>query len=152
MYYILFLTLLGNILFQDGCRAREKTTLLFQKSVCISTCCDNWCGNFRFWWGFFVFRFAFCFCFCFLFFGLFLFFVFCFCFLFFGLFLFFVFVFCFLVCFCCFSLLFYSNLVRTNNIHQVRSRSKGWKAKIIIKKVGTSKPKGLHRTAKVITA
>jgi hypothetical protein len=48
MYYILFLTLLGNILFQDGCRAREKTTLLFQKSVCISACCDNCCWNFRF--------------------------------------------------------------------------------------------------------
>lgn len=46
-------------------------------------------------------------------------------------------LFCFILfCFCCFSL------------HSILF-SKGWKAKIIIKKVGASKPKGLNRMAKI---
>jgi len=74
MYYILFLTLLGNILFQDGCRAREKTTLLFQTAFLHVVIIGVGTSGFG---GFFL-----CFALLFV----------------------FVFVFCFLVCFCCFSL------------------------------------------------
>jgi len=45
-----------------------------------------------------------------------------------------------------------SNLVRTtrfwNNLHQVRSKSKDWKAKKF-KSLGAIKPKGLSRIAKI---